>query len=341
MHEDVQPHPFATGGTARNTRRVKGDERSQSLINTLSLQEAKVSSEVENIVTTHDELFRANVSEGSESVATKEANRYGYALRRGFEDIRKNEVFPLSLVVKIQEELQCSLGGFRKTPGTDLRNAETGEVIYEPPQHPDEIKDLMTDLIDFIHNDDRKDLDPLVKMAIIHHQFESIHPFYDGNGRTGRIINILYLVLKDLLDLPVLYLSRYIVRHKNEYYENLQLVRDAGQWEPYLLYMMEAISTTARHSIGTITSIRDLMAASKVRLRDELPKVYSQDLLNMMFRHPYSKIAFAQDQLGVSRMTATKYLDNLVEHEFLQKQKIGRSNYYFNQKLIEIFERAD
>jgi len=310
------------------------------LINTLSLQEAKDSSEVENIVTTHDELFQAAMKAQDVSIAGKEASMYGVALRTGFQSIRERGVCPLSLLLKIHTQLECHQGGLRRTPGTNLKNAETGEIIYEPPQHPDEIKRLMDDLIDFMHVDERRDLDPLVKMAIIHHQFQSIHPFYDGNGRTGRIINVLYLVMKGLLDLPVLYLSRYIVRHKGQYYHHLQNVRDTGDWEPYLLYMMEAIAETAQHSIGTIGKIRDLMAERKSRLRKELPKIYSQDLLNLMFKHPCTKIAFTESELGVSRITATKYLELLTERDFLRKRKIGRTNYFLNEQLIRIFEQG-
>jgi len=311
------------------------------LINTLSLQEAKVSSEIENIVTTHDELFQADAEAEELSMASKEASRYGLALRTGFQSIRDNGVLPMSLIMGVQRELKCNDGGLRKTPGTNLKNAETGDVIYEPPQHPDEIKRLMEDMVDFMHVEERRDLDPLVKMAIIHHQFESIHPFYDGNGRTGRIINILYLVMKGLLDLPVLYLSRYIVRNKEGYYRELQNVRETGNWEPYLIYMLEAVSDTAKHSIDTIIQIRELMAKKKKGLRDELPKIYSQDLLNLIFKHPYTRIAFAESELNVTRITARKYLETLAEHGFLKKQKIGRGNYYLNTELIQIFTERD
>lgn len=194
----------------------------------------------------------------------------------------------------------------------------------------------MANLVQYINDDSLCDADPLVKMALIHHQFESIHPFYDGNGRTGRIINILYLVAKGLLNLPVLYLSRFIIMHKADYYTQLQQVRETGNWEPWLLYMLEGIAVTAQDTISLITNMKALMQGVKHRLREQLPKIYRQELLNNLFSHPYTKIEFLVDELSVSRVTATKYLELLVEHGFLQKQKIGRGNYYINQPLCEL-----
>ncbi len=175
-------------------------------------------------------------------------------------------------------------------------------------------------------------------MAVIHHQFESIHPFYDGNGRTGRIINILYLVLNELLDLPILYLSRYIIRHKSDYYRLLQKVRDTGDWEEWILYMLDGVEQTARETILLIGNIKTLMQDYKMRIRKEFPRMYSQDLLNNLFRHPYTKIEFLMNELLVSRLTATKYIDALVEKGFLEKQKIGRSNFYINMPLYNLFK---
>ena len=174
-------------------------------------------------------------------------------------------------------------------------------------------------------------------MAIIHHQFESIHPFYDGNGRTGRIINILYLVAKGLLDLPVLYLSRFIIQNKGDYYRELQAVRDNHDWEPWLLYMLEGVSQTAQTTIQLVKSIKSLMSGYKTALRNDLPKIYRQELLNNLFNHPYTKIEFVMDDLQVTRLTATKYLEQLVEHGFVTKEKVGRSNYYINQPLVSLF----
>lgn len=307
------------------------------LINTLSLQEAKDSSEVENIVTTHDELYKANVSEEAlVSPATKEVQDYAYALRQGFKVVRKNQVIRLADILTVQEYLERNKAGLRKLPGTDLKNARTGEVVYTPPQHPDDIAELMDNLVQYINDDQLCEADPLVKMAIIHHQFESIHPFYDGNGRTGRILNILYLVAKDLLNLPVLYLSRFIVHNKANYYSQLQRVRDTGEWEPWLIYMLDGVIDTAKNTISLITEIKALMAGIKNRMRKDLPKIYRQELLNNLFNHPYTKIEFVMEDLDVTRMTAAKYLDQLVEYGFLTKKKVGRGNYYINEPLCTL-----
>lgn len=194
----------------------------------------------------------------------------------------------------------------------------------------------MHNLVEYINDNTLCDADPLIKMAIIHHQFESIHPFYDGNGRTGRILNILYLVSQDLLNLPVLYLSRYFIRNKAEYYRQLQQVRDSGNWEPWLTYMLDGVIETTQETIILIQQMRELIHQYKHRMRNELGKIYRQELLNNLFNHPYTKIEFVMMDLDVSRITATKYLEQLVKHGFLQKQKIGRGNYYINQPLCTL-----
>ncbi|QGY28878.1 Fic family protein [Pantoea cypripedii] len=307
------------------------------LINTLSLQEAKDSSEVENIVTTHDELYKANLfQEAITTPATKEVQDYAFALKQGFHTARQNKLIRIGDILAVQQQLEHNNAGLRRLPGTDLKNASTGEIIYTPPQHAGEIASLMDNLITFINDDSMCEADPLVKMAIIHHQFESIHPFYDGNGRTGRILNILYLVVKDLLNLPVLYLSRFIIHHKAAYYANLQAVRDSGNWEPWLLFMLDGVIDTAKNTISLITQMKTLMASVKHGIREQLPKIYSQDLLNNLFNHPYTKIEFIVEELGVTRITATKYLEQLVERGFLSKQKVGRANYYINEPLCKL-----
>jgi len=307
------------------------------LINTLTLQEAKDSSEIENIVTTHDEIYKANLfTEAVANPATKEVQDYAHALQEGFRVVKAQKLIRLHDILDMQQYLEKNNAGFRKLPGTDLKNARTGETVYAPPQEAAEIEEMMGNLLTYINDDEQCDADVLVKMAIIHHQFESIHPFYDGNGRTGRILNILYLVAKGLLDLPVLYLSGYIIRSKGEYYSQLQDVRDTGNWEPWLLYMLEGISQTAQTTIQLIHKIRTLMQQYKHRMRDELPKIYRQELLNNLFSHPYTKIEFVMNELGVGRITATKYLDQLVEHDFLHKEKIGRANYYINRPLCSL-----
>ncbi len=307
------------------------------LINTLVLQEAKDSSAIENIITTDDELFRAELFEDFVGPAQKEVQNYAKALRFGFQKVRDHGVLTNNFILEIQQHLEGNRAGFRKLPGTALKNQQTGEVIFTPPQEYDTIVSLMSNLEKIINDDDFWQIDPLIKMAVIHFQFESIHPFYDGNGRTGRIINILFLVEKDLLRLPILYLSRFIIRHKSDYYRLLQRVRDEGDWESWVLFILDSIEKTARESIQTINQIRELMLGYKHRIREQFPTMYSQDLLNNLFRHPYTKIEFVMADLRVSRLTATRYLEKLTKNGFLEKHKRGRSNYYINQPLLRIF----
>lgn len=309
------------------------------LINTLTLQEAKDSSAIENIITTHDELYKAQLFEDFFlNASAKEVNNYAEALKTGFQMIRKQKILKSSHILTIQQILEQNDAGYRKLPGTALVNEATRQTVYTPPQDYDSVVELMDNLITFINDSELYPADPLIKMAVIHHQFESIHPFYDGNGRTGRIINILYLVLNELLDLPILYLSRYIIRHKNDYYRLLQKVRDTGDWEEWVLYMLDGVEQTAKETIVLISNIRNLMQDYKNRIRKELPKLYSQDLLNNLFRHPYTKIEFLMDELMVSRPTATKYIELLAENGFLEKEKIGRSNFYINTPLYQLFK---
>lgn len=305
------------------------------LINTLGLQEAKDSSEIENIITTHDELFKDDVlPEGFANPAAKEVLRYRQALRVGFEQVRRNGLLTANHILEIQAELERNNAGFRKLPGTTLKDG-SGNIIYSPPQDTEEIMALMSELERFINDSELFAADPLIKMALIHHQFESIHPFYDGNGRTGRILNVLYLVKEGLLDIPVLYLSSHIVRTKSDYYRLLQIVREEDRWEDWVLYMLEAVEKTAVQTIATIQAIKATLQDYKYRIRAQ-HKFYSHDLINNLFTHPYTKIEFMQRDLQVSRITATKYLEALTESGFVQKQKMGRANYYVNIALNAI-----
>ncbi|VAX25051.1 Fic family protein MloA, partial [hydrothermal vent metagenome] len=257
------------------------------LINTLGLQEAKDSSAIENIITTHDDIYKAALHlEGFKSQNAKEVQNYISALKKGFALISRKKILTNNDIIEIQSELEKNKAGFRKLPGTTLKNAKTGETVYTPPQEYSEILDLMTNLEQFINDDTMSDFDPLVKMAIIHYQFESIHPFYDGNGRTGRIINVLYLVMKDLLNLPILYLSRYIILNKPDYYKLLQEIRETGNWENWLLFMLDGIEQISIETIELIGKIKNLIFEYKNILRDNY-KFYSQELLNNLFKHPY------------------------------------------------------
>jgi Fic family protein len=305
------------------------------LIDTLSLQEARESSAIENIVSTFDDVYQSNQRTLSFASSTaKEVHAYSKALLMGFELVKSQGLLTNNTILKIQEEIEQNKAGFRKLPGTTLKNEATGETVYEPPQDYETIVSLMTNLEAYMNDDGLSDVDPLIKMAIIHHQFESIHPFYDGNGRTGRIVNLLYLIKNDLLSLPILYLSRYIIRHKAQYYALLQGVRDTGDWEPWILYMLNAVIHTAQSTIRVITEMSQAMQHYKQIIRSQAPKVYSHELLNNLFRYPYTKIEFVQHDLRVSRNTAIRYLDQLEKLGLIQKRKIGRDNYFINKALI-------
>jgi len=308
------------------------------LLNTLILQEALASSEIEDIVTTQDELFRIDIFPNAGSANTKEVARYRDALHLGFEEMQKVDgIISSNLLIKLFEVLKEQRAEFRKTPGTVLRNEQTGEDVYVPPQEHNEIVRLMRELEVFINQDDKCDLDPLIKMTIIHHQFESIHPFSDGNGRIGRILNVLYLTRTGLLDSPILYLSREIVRTKSTYYKLLQKTRDEGLWDEWVIYMLDCIKVTSIEGLALVNNIRSLMADFKQQMRDELPKIYSQDLLNNLFRHPYTRIEFVERDLGVTRQTASSYLGKLVECEFVSEVRVGTNKYYINHKLVKLF----
>jgi Fic family protein len=309
------------------------------LINTLGIQEAKDSSAIENIITTHDEIYKSGLNlESFKSLEAKEVQNYIEAMKTGFELCTNTGLIANKTILQIQEILEGNRAGYRKLPGTTLKSTATGDVIYTPPQDPQEIIRLMTNLEKFINDRTLCDYDPLIKMAIIHCQFESIHPFYDGNGRTGRIINILYLILEKLQNLPILYLSNFIIKNKSEYYRLLQEVREKNNWEEWLLFMIEGVDVTARETISLIVQIRELMKSYKHTLRDKY-KFYNQDLLNNLFKHPYTKIEFIQKDMGVSRLTAANYLNQLAQDKFLTKMKLGTGNYYINEPLFDLLAK--
>jgi Fic family protein len=308
------------------------------LVNTLPLLEAKDSSAIENIITTHDELYKEDLFEDFvQSSAAKEVRNYEIAIRTGFDKVKEKGFLSNGQILEIHSLIERNRAGFRTMAGTSLVNDQTGQIIYTPPQHPDDVIRLMTNLEKVINDETFYPIDPLIKMAVIHYQFESIHPFYDGNGRTGRIINILYLILNKLLDIPVLYLSRYIIRTKSEYYLLLQGVRDNQEWEKWIIYMLKGVEATAKDTIIIIESIKNLMSKFKNDIRGQHNKIYSQDLLNNLFKHPYTKIEFLEKDLNISRQTAAKYLDELSEAGLLKKEKIGRHNFYINEPLFNLF----
>lgn len=308
-------------------------------IETLSIQEAKDSSEIENIITTHDELY-ASQDHGAAAVsrAAKEVRNYVAALRVGAEAVSSSGLIRLDTILAVQAQIEQNRAGLRQLPGTVLKNETTGRVVFEPPQSAVEVRHLMDNLIEFIHADDG--MDPLLRMAIVHHQFESIHPFYDGNGRTGRIVNILMLIREGLLTVPILYLSRYIHQTRNEYYRLLRSARDEAKWGEWCLYLLRGIAMTARHELALIRQFQMLMDDYQERIRREF-HFHSQDLLNNLFRYPYTKIEFVERELGVSRPTATKYLDQLAHAGYVEKTRKGRSNYFINRPLFNLLTNPD
>jgi len=309
------------------------------LLNTLALQEAKDSSAIENIITTHDELFKQQLDiPDFNNAAAKEVGRYSMALRLGYDRLVSNKTFSLQDLINIQAELVVEEPGIRTKPGTVIGNRTTGETIYISPQGHAEIIDYLENLIDFFNQPIDSGEDPLIRMALIHYQFEKIHPFYDGNGRTGRILNLLYLVQHGLLDLPVLYLSRYIIQNKRSYYFHFQQDQSADSWEAWLMYMLHGVELTSTETIETINKLKDLMADYQERIKAKLPKIYSLDLLNTLFKHPYTKIEFVVRDVGVSRPTAASYLEALTDAGFLEKQKVWRSSYYINIPLFELLQ---
>jgi Fic family protein len=304
------------------------------LINTLPLLEAKDSSEIENIVTTSDRLFQFAQEDSQADAATKEALRYRTALYQGYLTLQ-NRPLSTATTVKICSTIKGRDMDIRKVPGTTIANTTTGATIYTPPEGEMKIRDLLANWEQFIH-DEPADLDPLVVMAVAHYQFEAIHPFLDGNGRTGRIINILYLIEKGLLNLPILYLSRYIVQYKADYYSLLTAVTRAGEWEAWILYMLTAIAETAQWTTGKIIAVHELMAHTGDYVRSHLPKVYSHELIQAIFEQPYCRITNLVQADIAKRQTAATYLKRLVEIGVLQEVTAGKEKLFVHPKLIKL-----
>lgn len=309
------------------------------LINTLALQEARASSEIENIITTNDALFRAMASSaGAADPATKEVLRYREALWEGFNRIKKNARLNAGLFVDLVQRIKQDSRGIRDRPGTVIGNARTREVIYTPPEGKAIIYRKLDELERFIHDDES--LDPLLKLALVHYQFEAIHPFFDGNGRTGRLVNILFLVQKGLLDQPVLYMSKYIIDHKPEYYKRLRQVTEKGEWEAWVLYILEAVENTSVFTRQRILEIRRLLDETLALAKSKLPtRVYSKDLIELIFRQPYTKGQFVVDAGLAERKTAADYLKALEDIGVLRLEKVGKENLYLNVNLYELLSK--
>lgn len=303
------------------------------LLRTIVLQEARQSSEIENIVTTNDELYKALSDEdGQHNPHTKEVLRYHQALWHGYTSLASRPL-STSLFVEIVNIIRLHEAGIRTLPGTVIANLR-GETIYTPPTGEECIYRLMTNLCKYIHTED--DIDPLIKLAVIHYQFEAIHPFSDGNGRTGRIINILYLVSQGLIELPVLYLSHYIIENKSAYYSGLRRITEAGAWEEWILYMLTAIEVTALDTCRRIREIRSLLDESLIYAREKLPKIYSKELVELIFQQPYCRIRFVEQAGIAKRQTASHYLQELERIGLLRSAKVGRERLYINEKLFSL-----
>lgn len=309
---------------------------SQILLDTLTLQEAKDSNEIENIVTTDDDMYQASIDETVATITAKEALNYADAIKLGLSIVREKEILSINDIARIQALISPN-HPIRKIPDTKLRNPKTEEVVYVPPQHHDEIISLFRNLETYINDASFHELDSLIKMPIIHYQFESIHPFYDGNGRTGRLLNILYLVQQGLLDIPVLYLSSYIIKNKSDYYRLLQEVRTSENWEEWIVWMLKGVELTAKDTILVVNNIKGLMDRYKREIRNKYG-FYSHDLINILFKHPYTKNSFLERELKIHRNTASNYLNQLAEDGLLAKVKVGKYNYYINSPLLEILK---
>lgn len=304
------------------------------LINAITINEAKDSSEIENIVTTHDDIYKVLTGSGFKDESAKEVVDYRRAIWRGYEVIQEKRFISTNMLVEIQGIIEHNNAGIRKTAGTNLVNSKTMGVIYTPPQKEEEIRDLLKNLEDYINIAD--DVDPLIKMALIHYQFETIHPFYDGNGRTGRILNVLYLVLNNLLNSPILYLSNYINATKGEYYRLFTEFRDNDNYEDWIVYILKGVSITSNNTIDLIKRIQKEMDDFREEFKEKLPKIYSDELLDSLFYEVYTKINYIEERCNVTRQTASSYLNQLVAIGLLEYEKVGRESIYKNTRLIDL-----
>ncbi|MCO5723227.1 Fic family protein [Robiginitalea marina] len=304
-------------------------------LDTIQLQEAQASSAIENIVTTHDELFRASVADRKiENPAVKEVFHYKEALWLGLEALKKRPILNTNLFIRLVQTIKGNQAGIRNVPGTQLKNPSTGQVIYTPPEGEAVIREKLKNLEDYIHAEDGTD--PLVKMAIIHYQFEAIHPFFDGNGRAGRILLLLYLKLTGLLDLPALFLSRYIIENKGTYYTKLRGVTEKKDWQGWILYMLDMIEQSAKQDRKRILEIEALMQRMGQEIQAQLPKIYSKDLLEILFRLPYAKRQFLEEAGLGTLKTVGNYLQELEHAGYLKSEQVGKEKLYLNFDLLKI-----
>jgi len=305
------------------------------LINSILLQEAKDSSEIENIITTNDSLYKAAIlSDDRSDPATKEVIQYRQALWSGFNILKKKQFINTNVAVDIYQILKDTSAGIRKIPGTTLKNSTTGEIMYTPPEGETVIRDKLDNLWHFINDDKFADVDPLIKMAAMHYQFESIHPFTDGNGRTGRILNVLYMVHAGLLHLPILYHSSYIIREKQEYYRLLREVTNNNDWQSWIIYMLNSVEQTSRQTIDKIAIIRSLMAKTFESIKKQLPRLkQAKEITEILFMNPYCKIEHIVNQKIAVRQSASKYLKDLESIGILKSEQVWKETVYRNVDL--------
>lgn len=305
-------------------------------LDTIYLQEAKASSEVENVITTNDELYKSLVADRKvENSATKEVLSYKEALWSGLEQLKTKPFITTNLCIRIVQCIKQNNASIRVTPGTTLSNTQ-GEVIYTPPSGETVIREKLANLEKFINEDES--IDPLIKMALMHYQFEAIHPFADGNGRTGRILLLLYLKLSGLLDTPAIYLSEYIIKNKTEYYQRLRGVTEKNEWEEYILFMLDMIEQTSARGLERLNKITESIDKTAEEIKTKLPKIYSKDLVEVLFRLPYTKRQHLIDENIGNAKTVGNYLITLEENGFLKSVKVGKEKLYLNERLLKILE---
>ncbi len=308
------------------------------LLNALVLKEARASSEIENVITTQDKLYQALSAKGIQvDSSTKEVLRYREAMLFGFQFIQKKGFLSTNAIIEIQKILVENAAGIRKLPGTALRASTTGKVIYTPPDDNSSITRLLNNLEKYLN--EKNDISPLIKVAIQHYQFESIHPFYDGNGRTGRIINVLYLILNNLIENPIMYLSAFIIDNKKDYYRLLQEVRTKDNWEEWVMYILKSVEQTANVTIVQIKEVSQLFSQTLELVKKKFPKSYNKELIEVLFEHPYCKIEYVVGRLEVSRLTASKYLKELEKVKVLQSKQVWKETLYINTRLIELLKK--
>jgi Fic family protein len=309
----------------------------QLFLDTIHLQEAKASSEIENIITTNDELYKSVVANKKfENPSAKEVISYKNALWHGLKQLESRPFITINLCIDIMQRIKENTSGIRTTPGTTL-SSTSGDVIYTPPSGEEVIREKLSNFEKFINEDDS--LDPLIKMALMHYQFEAIHPFSDGNGRTGRILLLLYLKMEKLLDVPAIYLSEYIIQNKSEYYKRLRLVTEKEDWESWIMYMLDMIESTAQKGLIRLKEIIELMHKMSEEIKEELPKVYTKDLIEIIFKLPYTKRQNLIDvKLGTPK-TVGNYLMALEDKGFLKSIKVGKEKLYLNHRLMKILEK--